>query len=218
MSNKETYKRKHKYLDKQISHLEKTNYYNRTLIANLKKKKLKLKLDYLNAELEETQLIFHKSLTDFSSDFNEYLEDFQKKTKEVKRVDSEVKFDIPKEKVNKVFKKIATKTHPDKLLDESDDSDRLVELYKEAQQSVEKKDWSKVSKIAEQLDIDITDVEEDDSVFLEQTIQTIEKKVEEIRQTFAWLWRHSKEKDKPHLKKHILNVMGVKENVKKKSS
>ena len=70
----------------------------------LKKKKLKLKLDYLNAELEETQLIFHKSLTDFSSDFNEYLEDFQKKTKEVKRVDSEVKFDIPKEKVNKVFK------------------------------------------------------------------------------------------------------------------
>ena len=184
----------------------------------LKKKKLKLKLDYLNAELEETQLIFQKSLTDFSSDFNEYLEDFQKKTKEVKRVDSEVKFDIPKEKVNKVFKKIATKTHPDKLLDESDDSDRLVELYKEAQQSVEKKDWSKVSKIAEQLDIDITDVEEDDSVFLEQTIQTIEAKVEEIKQTFAWLWRHSNEKDKPQLKKHILNVMGVKENVKKKSS
>jgi len=43
MSNKDTYKRKHQYLDKQISTLEKTNYYNRTLIANLKKKKLKLK-------------------------------------------------------------------------------------------------------------------------------------------------------------------------------
>ena len=92
----------------------------------LKKKKLKLKLDYLNAELEETQLIFQKSLTDFSTDFNEYLDDFESKTKEVKRVDSEVEFDIPKEKVNKVFKKIATKTHPDKLLDESDESDRLV--------------------------------------------------------------------------------------------
>ena len=43
MSNKETYKRKHQYLDKKITSLEKTNYYNRTLIANLKKKKLKLK-------------------------------------------------------------------------------------------------------------------------------------------------------------------------------
>ena len=43
MSNKETYKRKHQYLDRQIITLEKTNHYNRTLIANLKKKKLRLK-------------------------------------------------------------------------------------------------------------------------------------------------------------------------------
>ena len=43
MSNKDTYKRKHAYLDRQIITLEKTNHYNRTLIANLKKKKLKLK-------------------------------------------------------------------------------------------------------------------------------------------------------------------------------
>ena len=53
MSNKDTYKRKHKYLDKQITHLEKTNYYNRTLIANLKKKKLKLK-DKIISESRES--------------------------------------------------------------------------------------------------------------------------------------------------------------------
>ena len=43
MSNKDTYKRKHAYLDKQITSLEKHNSYNRTVISNLKKKKLKLK-------------------------------------------------------------------------------------------------------------------------------------------------------------------------------
>ena len=43
MSNKDTYKRKHAYLDRQITNLEKHNSYNRTVIANLKKKKLKLK-------------------------------------------------------------------------------------------------------------------------------------------------------------------------------
>ena len=43
MSNKDTYKRKHLYLDRQINNLEKHNHYNRTLIANLKKKKLRLK-------------------------------------------------------------------------------------------------------------------------------------------------------------------------------
>ena len=176
----------------------------------LRKKKLKSKLEYLRFELEETQLMFHDSLVIFQKDFTDYLDEWDN-PENVKHVDSEIEFDIPKEKVNKVFKKIATKTHPDKLINESDDSDRLVELYKEAQQSVEKKDWSRVSQIASELDIDITDVEEDDSVFLEETIKNIESKVDEIKQTFAWMWKHSKEKEKPHLKKHILNVMGVKE-------
>ena len=43
MSNKDSYKRKHRYLDDKITKLEKTNSYNRELITNLKKKKLKLK-------------------------------------------------------------------------------------------------------------------------------------------------------------------------------
>ena len=43
MSNKDSYKRKHRYLDNQFTRLEKTNSYNRDLITNLKKKKLKLK-------------------------------------------------------------------------------------------------------------------------------------------------------------------------------
>ena len=43
MSNKDSYKRRHRYLDEQITKLEKTNSYNRDLITNLKKKKLKLK-------------------------------------------------------------------------------------------------------------------------------------------------------------------------------
>ena len=43
MSNKDSYERRHRYLDNQITRLEKTNSYNRDLITNLKKKKLKLK-------------------------------------------------------------------------------------------------------------------------------------------------------------------------------
>ena len=43
MSNKDTYKRKHRYLDNQINTLEKHNHYNRSLISSLKKKKLRLK-------------------------------------------------------------------------------------------------------------------------------------------------------------------------------
>ena len=53
MSNKDTYKRKHAYLDRQITSLEKHNSYNRTLISNLKKKKLKLK-DKIISESRES--------------------------------------------------------------------------------------------------------------------------------------------------------------------
>ena len=43
MPNKDSYERRHRYLDDKITKLEKTNSYNRELITNLKKKKLKLK-------------------------------------------------------------------------------------------------------------------------------------------------------------------------------
>ena len=55
MSNKETYKRKHKYLDNQINSLEKHNHYNRTLISNLKKKKLRLKDKMISDSREDAR-------------------------------------------------------------------------------------------------------------------------------------------------------------------
>ena len=85
----------------------------------------------------------------------------------------------------------------------------MVELYKEAQQSVERNDWSRVTQIADELDIDITDVEEDDSQYLEESIKSMEKKIKDIKKTFAWMWNHSEESEKPHLKKSILKFMEV---------
>jgi len=55
MSNKDTYKRKHKYLDNQINSLEKHNHYNRTLISSLKKKKLRLKDKMISDSREDAR-------------------------------------------------------------------------------------------------------------------------------------------------------------------
>ena len=98
--------------------------------------------------------------------------------------DEEISYDIPKEKVNQVFKKIATKTHPDKTRG-GDDSDRLEELYKDAQQSVERNDWSRVTKIAEELNIDISNIEENDDVYFETTSKKLRKKIDDTQQTLA---------------------------------
>ena len=52
MSNKDSYARKHRYLDNQITRLEKTNHYNREQITTLKKRKLKLKDKQASLERE----------------------------------------------------------------------------------------------------------------------------------------------------------------------
>ena len=56
MANKDTYKRKHRHLDTKIERLEKSNYYNRTLIGDLKKKKLKLKDKMISEQRDRSRL------------------------------------------------------------------------------------------------------------------------------------------------------------------
>ncbi len=185
-------------------------------LKEIQKRKLRQKVNYLRTELEETQMIFEDSLQTFTKDFSEY---FEKKTFDAKGEDSVVKdveYDIPKEVVNKVFKKIATKTHPDKLVsDKYSDKQRddLVELYKEAQKSVESKDWSRVVEIADELDIDTSDVVTDDSDYIEISIGTIESKIKNLKQTYAWIWAHTQEEHKVNVKKEIVKSLGLnKEN------
>ena len=56
MANKETYKRKHRHLDTRIEKLEKHNHYNRTLIGDLKKTKLKLKDKMISEQRDSLRL------------------------------------------------------------------------------------------------------------------------------------------------------------------
>lgn len=172
-------------------------------LEELKQKKLRQKINYLKTELEETNLIFDKSLITFQNDFREHFSDMVNSKSKDTQVKKEVEYDIPKKEVNKVFKKIATKTHPDKTRG-SDDSDRLEELYKEAQQSVDNKDWSRIVEIADELDIDIKDIKKDDSVFLQSTINGIEHKIKKLKQTYAWIWEHTDEDKKKYVKEKII--------------
>ena len=55
MSSKDSYARKHRYLDNQITRLEKTNHYNREQITTLKKRKLKLKDKQVSLERQATK-------------------------------------------------------------------------------------------------------------------------------------------------------------------
>ena len=178
-------------------------------LLELKRKKLQRQILYLRTELEETTFIFQDCLIEFDGEFRDYFKD--QSNKDHKKVTTDPpEFDIPKEDVKNVFKKIAQKTHPDKLIKEdtlSSTYKEKVDMYKEALGSVENKDWSRVIEIAMELGIDVSDVKNDDSDYLNESIKALTEKIKELQSTYAWIWYHTD--DKKQAKQMILQSLGL---------
>ena len=180
--------------------------------------KLQHQILYLKTELEETTFIFNDSLVEFEKEFGEY---FRKKktSKDAKRVATDpIEYDIPEKDVNIVFKKIAQKTHPDKLENKNISQvrhNKLVDLYKEALGSVKNKDWSRVMEIAMELGIDISKIKKDDSKYLEESVKKLTEKIHELKGTYAWQWKDTPEENKEIVKEGMLKSLGLNINEEK---
>jgi hypothetical protein len=188
-------------------------------LLELKRKKLQRQILYLRTDLEETTFIFQDCLVEFEGEFRDYFKN--ESAKDHKKVTTDPpEFDIPREDVNIVFKKIAQKTHPDKLVKEdtlSSTYKEKVDMYKEALGSVENKDWSRVIEIAMELGIDVSDIKNDDSDYLNESIKALTEKIKELKNTYAWIWYHADNKES--VKQMILQSLGLnkeKENGNKK--
>ena len=188
-------------------------------LLELKRKKLQRQILYLRTELEETEWVFQECLIDFDIEFRDYFKDPNKKTK--RGVTTEPpEFDIPKEDVNVVFRMIAQKTHPDKLIskDISDTEYKAkVEMYKEAQRSVENKDWSRVVEIAMELDIDVSNVKNDDSDYLNESVKRLTEKIKQLKSTYAWKWGNTPDQEREIMKGMILQFLGL-DKIKEKEN
>ena len=188
-------------------------------LLELKRKKLQRQILYLRTELEETEWIFQDCLKEFDVEFRKYFKDpTEKKKGDVTSKPPE--YDIPENDVNMVFKKIAQETHPDKLInkDISDEEyDAKVDMYKEAQRSVKNRDWSKVVEIAKELGIDISDIKNDDSEYLNESVKRLTEKIKQLKTTYAWKWGNTPDQDKEIMKGMILQSLGL-QQIKEKEN
>lgn len=171
-------------------------------LDKIKKKKLRLKLRYLQTELEETRLIYDKCLTTFNTDFSQMLGGEPQPQKETpkdpyKKIETEVDEDSFKD----VYREIASKTHPDKGGDE--------DLFKEASIAKKEKDYGKLIELADDLGVD---VDMNDKMIMEigKQIKAITNTIENMRTTWAWHWVHSSGKNKENFKQYILQQLNVK--------
>ena len=187
-------------------------------LLELQRKKLQQQILYLRTELEETEWIFQDCLKEFDVEFRKYIKEPTEKRKG--DVTESPKYDIPATDVNSVFKKIAKEPHPDKLINQNisdEEYDAKVDMYKEAQQSVKNRDWSKVVEIAKELGIDISDIKNDDSEYLEESVKRLTQKIKQLKLTYAWKWGHTHDQEKEIVKGMILQSLGL-EQMKEKEN
>lgn len=101
--------------------------------------------------------------------------------KENKSVDPEVK---------SIFRKIAFKIHPDKLINLSDgfEKDKKQQLYSKAVQAMENNDLIILADIALELGLEPPEISEERLKATEQKINTIKKELKHIESTVVWQW------------------------------
>jgi len=151
--------------------------------------KLKKQIEFLRLELQETQYIFDKALTEFNRDFSDTLE--QGKPIDIQKIQLT---DQEEKECNILFRRIATKM-------EEEDKKKLEELYKQSNDASEEGDYDTLVRVAGELGFE--DVTENE-FYLEKSVSKLSDKIKHFQTTFAWVWYHEKNTDRKHnLKQHI---------------
>lgn len=102
--------------------------------------------------------------------------------------------------VKKMFKKVASVCHPDKLQDLEQDANkkRLESLYQQARQALDENDFFGLFSIYEQLGMDLPDLSPQQIILIQNKINTIKKELNHIESSIAWGWYFEEDKDKKH--------------------
>ena len=95
---------------------------------------------------------------------------------------------LPKE-YKSLYRKIANKTHPDKIKDDSDKK----EMFQKVTSAVDSEDYFKLVEYAILLDIEIPDEISLDIGDIDDKIEKIKKEVKHITRSVAWEWYHLEE-------------------------
>ena len=176
-------------------------------ISKLLKRKIRAQYTYLRLEVDYHESEFEKAKKAFDEHFNKMID----KEKEAKSfagiIDSSEDKNIPID-IDKAYKKIAQKVHPDK----AGGSDKA---FKELRQAVNNCDIDEILRIAAEHDIDIeADENIDMHKFYLDGINKLEQELQMKRATVAFQWWNGDDETKKRIEESIVGLYGQKdENV-----
>lgn len=112
--------------------------------------------------------------------------------------------------VKKMFKKIASQCHPDKLQDmeEGFEKTKKEELYQKARQALENNDILIMADVANELGVEVPEITEAQLKQTEQKIISIKKELSMIESTAVWHWFFTEDPvQKDNILKQLFQLM-----------
>jgi len=95
--------------------------------------------------------------------------------------------------LKKLYRKVTTKTHPDKLINKTEeDKVRLTEMYKKATAANKEKNIAALLFIALELDIDIPNDTIEHINDIKLNVQELEVGIKALESTYPWMWYSSR--------------------------
>tara|TARA_Y100001938_G_scaffold144848_1_gene220319 strand:- start:836 stop:1519 length:684 start_codon:yes stop_codon:yes gene_type:complete len=196
-------------------------------------KKMRLQFQLTSAELIETEIILEEAIFAFNDRFetgreNKIVEESEaiemaksnrtfeeeEKRKEKEREDNRIDHEdvLPQDKdLKDLFKKIALKTHPDKLRDMDDDeAEMLTEMYKDAAGAAEVGDGMALLEIAYELGIKVNVDPEKEVEWLSKKVLMLQEEVSEMKNTAEWIWYNSEGSERERIEKMVKDQLGFK--------
>ena len=159
-------------------------------------KKLKSEYQYLKTEKEYQEQIFKKAEEEFKDYFNPKLgvQEPKPRKKQPKR-----KPKIRTKRLNRLYKKLAQKIHPDKKTGDKDD-------FADLKKSVDENDVERIIDLATDYGIDIN--KDIDSVdFYENRIEELKGKIEHFSKTVVMQWWNMNEADRKKYEGTFIKVL-----------
>lgn len=173
-------------------------------LKQIKQRKVRQKLAWLQTELEETKLIYKDCIERFNTDFRNYLmgEDGTPDTSSKLSKDplDKIDTDVDDDTLKAVYRKVAGKTHPDK----GGDSDK----FKLANEANKNKDFGKLLDMADELGLEVP-MDDRMKFEMEQQIKAVSNNITNMKSTMAWVWVHIEPNSKDNMKQYILQQLNI---------
>jgi hypothetical protein len=170
----------------------------------LLKRKARAEYSYLSLELEHQSEVFEEAKIAFNTHFEDRID----KEKEAERFGSDGQTNTPEENkkipldIDKAYKKIALKAHPDKKTGNN-------EIFQDLRKAVNAHDIDKILFLASEYDIDL---EKDAKInlykFYMGGISKLKEQLKYTQSTLAWQWYHGDEGMKEHITQSVNALYG----------